>query len=509
MTIKEQAIKWWAAQTKANRYVVRSSDFNDQRQRDFLKKEGYAYRVAGSYWILKRAEDKIEEVFPLLYWQIVRELLTVHEGSLKSTSALSLLTGDQAVQQNLLVRTKEKSNRKITLPLDFSITLRHDPLFDSRIVHKVAVAGIEIPVDVPERVLADISKLDFKDIRSFIAGTEFDERLLEAVYARNPRPIVFKRLVSLAKRAGRADLIASIEKIIEAHTHYKVGRKETVDADQLVRQPKVLRPPWVLRQEEQFNEFATVLEKGLKSKISRIKKRPLKELIVQAREHKKYDTYHSTTLEGYQITPEEVDALLSGIASKEESEKDYADKLRNRMAIVGYSAAFDFILERVQSDFEKPQIDEKFIKDSYYNLFKPSVDAGIVDILSLTAYRNIPAYIRGTTYMPPSWEKLHDLMPSFTNLVSEIKNPTTKAILAHYFFVAIHPYIDGNGRTARLLMNYALLTSGYSWVTIRADQRAEYFGALNKASVDGDILPFGEFIVEMLQKASKGFGKKT
>lgn len=173
------------------------------------------------------------------------------------------------------------------------------------------------------------------------------------------------------------------------------------------------------------------------------------------------------------------------------------------MAIVGYSEAFDFILEKVQDGFGKPQVSEKLIKDTYYNLFKPSVDADIIDIVSLTTYRNIAAFIRGTTYVPSSWEKLPDLMPSFTRSVNEIKNPVIRAILAHYFFVAIHPYNDGNGRTARLLMNYTLLSAGYSWITIRADQRSEYFGALNEGTVDGNILPFGEFILTMLKAAGK------
>jgi len=69
----------------------------------------------------------------------------------------------------------------------------------------------------------------------------------------------------------------------------------------------------------------------------------------------------------------------------------------------------------------------------------------------------------------------------------------------------LHPvtkgyWVDGNGRAARLLMNYLLLTGGYSWITIRVDQRVEYFDALKKGQLNGDILPFGVFIVEMLEE---------
>ena len=332
MTIKEQSIKWWAGQTKANKYILRSSDFDDQRQRSFLKKEGYVYPLSRTFWIIKRPEDKIEEVFPLLYWRIVREIISTYDGSLKGISAASVLTGDQAVQKHLLVRTKGRTDRDISLPLDYSVALRHDPLFDSRLIQNVSVAGVDVPVDIPERILADISKLDFEAIKSFIAGTVFDERLLEAVYARNPKPVVFKRLVGLAKKAGRLDLVATLEKIIEAYTHYHVVKKEKIDASQLEKEPPIISPAWVIRQEEQFKAFEATLEKELKGKIARIKKHPLSELLASAREHKKYDTYHSTTLEGYQITPEQVDALLSGIVPEEESGEDYLEKLRVPLA---------------------------------------------------------------------------------------------------------------------------------------------------------------------------------
>lgn len=483
--------------------MVSAAEIPDRRQREFLKKTGYLFPVARGYWALKKPEDDAEEVFLLIYWQAVEKVLSSFTWSLRGPSALAIHNGAQAAQEHLLVRTKEKTNWKLTLPVGFTINLRYDSYFDERLIKNVEVAGRGIPVDIPELVFTELDKAAPKEVQSFVAGTDFDRLLIEAIYARKPRPVVFNRLVGLAKKAGRPDLAASLVKIIEAHTHYQIAKRETVKADEISAKPQPIHPPWVIRQEEQIKEFEDVLEKEFKAKISRVKKRPLKELLAQAREHKKYDTYHSTTLEGYQITPEQVEALLSGMIPEEESGPDYFDRLRNRMAIVGYSEAFDFVLEQVESDFEKPIISEQLVKEAYAKLFKPSLDAKIVDLLSLTTYRNIAAFIRGTNYIPPSWEKLPDLMSDYVKSIGAIKNPVIQAILAHYYFVAIHPYIDGNGRTSRLLMNYTLLSAGYSWITIRADQRSEYFGALNKGTVDGDILPFGEFIMTMLKSAGK------
>jgi len=309
-------------------------------------------------------------------------------------------------------------------------------------------------------------------------------------------------LVGMAKEASRFDLVSGLEKIIETHTYYQVAKKEKVEPELLAKKP-VIAPPWVIRQERQIQEFEETLGKHLATKISKIKTQSLAKLVSEAREHKRYDTYHSTTLEGYRITPEEVDALLSDFVPKDKKKEGvkYLEEIKNRMAILGYSEAFDFVIKRVQDDFKKPQITEDLIKDTYYHLFKPSADAKIIDYVSLVGYRKMPAFIRGTWYVPPSHKKLTELVANFVSSANQIQNPVIKAILTHYFFVTIHPYSDGNGRTARLLMNYLLLTAGYSWTTIRTDQRDEYFEALKKGQLASDILPFGKFIVEMLHKA--------
>jgi Fic family protein len=502
MTIKEKASRFWADKTKNNEYIVVTNDLPEQRQREYLVKEKYLSLATRGYWILKRPEDDLEEVFPLLYWQLIEKILSRYGSSIRGNSALLIYSGAQEAQKHLLVRTKEKTNRKITMPFGYDITLTHDSDFDDRLVKEVKVTDRNIPVDIPEKVLIDIARRKpNKNSQSFIAGTKFDLRILEILYADNPKPIVFKRIIGLAKDVNRFDLVSGIEKTIETYTHYRVGKKEKIRPVVTEDKTVALNPPWVIRQETQIKEFEKLLEKKLSAEIKKLKKHSLEQLLKQARDHKKYDTYHSTTLEGYRITPEEVESLLSGIIPKSEKKKgnDYLEEIKNRMAITGYSEAFDFIVKIIQADFAKAYINEKIVQDTYYYLFKPSADAGIIDRRTLITYRNIPAYIRGVRHVPPAYEKLPELMASFESVINKIDDPIVKAILAHYLFVTIHPYIDGNGRTARLLMNYLLLTNGYPWITIRADQRIEYFESLKKAQVGNNILPFGKFIVRMIK----------
>lgn len=505
MTIKEKALRFWADKTKNNDYIVVTNDIPEQRQREYLVKEKHLSLATRGYWILKRPEDDLEEVFSLLYWQLIEKILSRYNSSVRGNSALFIYNGAQEAQKHLLVRTKEKTNRKIAMPFGYDITLTYDPDFDDRLVKEVKVTDRNIPFDIPEKVLIDIGRRrPDKNSRSFIAGTKFDLRILEILYADNPKPIVFKRIIGLAKDLNRFDLVSGLEKTIVTYTHYRVGKKEKIKPEVAEYKTVALKPPWVIRQEAQINEFEKLLEKNLLEKIKKIKKHSLDPLLKEAREHKKYDTYHSTTLEGYRITSEEVEALLSGIITKGENKKssDYLGKVKNRMAIIGYSEAFDFVMKRIQSDFAKAYVNEKIVQDTYYYLFKPSADAGIVDRRTLITYRNIPAYIRGARHVPPANEKLPELMASFESVINQIDDNVVKAILAHYLFVTIHPYSDGNGRTARLLMNYLLLTNGYPWITIRADQRVEYFVSLKKAQIDNDILPFGRFIIGMIKSTS-------
>ena len=85
------------------------------------------------------------------------------------------------------------------------------------------------------------------------------------------------------------------------------------------------------------------------------------------------------------------------------------------------------------------------------------------------------------------------------DLLKKEPNAIVRAVLGHFFFGYIHPYMDGNGRMCRFLMNVMLASGGYDWVVITTDKRAEYMAALESASVKGDILPFARFVISMIQ----------
>ena len=95
-------------------------------------------------------------------------------------------------------------------------------------------------------------------------------------------------------------------------------------------------------------------------------------------------------------------------------------------------------------------------------------------------------------------------MPILFELLENENNPGVRAVLGHFIFVYIHPYMDGNGRMARFLMNVMLASGGYPWTVIPVEERDNYMSALEKASVDGDIEPFAIFISKFVEGSLKG-----
>jgi Fic family protein len=90
------------------------------------------------------------------------------------------------------------------------------------------------------------------------------------------------------------------------------------------------------------------------------------------------------------------------------------------------------------------------------------------------------------------------------DLIRNEENAAVRSVLGHFVFVFIHPYMDGNGRMARFLMNVLLASGGYPWTVIPVEERDRYMKALETASVEQNIQPFAEFVGWLVQEGMKG-----
>jgi Fic family protein len=119
-------------------------------------------------------------------------------------------------------------------------------------------------------------------------------------------------------------------------------------------------------------------------------------------------------------------------------------------------------------------------------------------------YRKGQVYITGSTYVPPAAIEVPPLMQVLVAWIHSAEaadlHPVERAALAHFRLVHIHPFVDGNGRTARLLMNLILLREGYPPAVIRRERRPEYYEALDRAH-EGDTDPLTALVAEEAERS--------
>ena len=184
-------------------------------------------------------------------------------------------------------------------------------------------------------------------------------------------------------------------------------------------------------------------------------------------------TYNSNAIEGNTLTLRETDMVLRGLTIDQKP-------LRDHMEAVGHKEAFDFVRELVQSNVP---MSERVIQQIHYLVLADKKDDRGV-------YRRIPVRIMGAYHEPaqpymiaPSMEQL---MVSYAESTEHI---VTKLARFHIEFEGIHPFIDGNGRTGRLLVNLELMKAGYPPIDIKFTDRKSYYEAFDAYYVNGDLTP--------------------
>jgi fido (protein-threonine AMPylation protein) len=217
------------------------------------------------------------------------------------------------------------------------------------------------------------------------------------------------------------------------------------------------------------------------------------------------DAYHSLSIEKYIVTPDLIERVKAGDWDVYGNEADR--KHRDALAARGYWQAFNAVKNSIEKILDGENAGRVLHNDHnqwYREMFAPGVSAGLLKPSDLAGYRNNQVYIAGSRHIPINKEALPDAMETLFELLEKEENAGVRAVLGHFIFVFIHPYMDGNGRMGRFLMNAMLASGGYPWTVIPVQERETYMKALESASVQQDIKPFAAFLAWLIDAGLKG-----
>jgi len=197
-------------------------------------------------------------------------------------------------------------------------------------------------------------------------------------------------------------------------------------------------------------------------------------------------THNSTAIEGNTFSLIETKLILEDKVSV--GGKD----LRETFEITNHAKAFDFVKQCVA---DGKNLDENTVKDIHQIIMENIFPGGI--------YRNINVRITGAGFQPPSPNEMYIQVKNFYADLPYKKNMLNSiefSAWTHAEFVKIHPFMDGNGRTARMIMNYQLMSDGWLPADIKKEDRLDYYKTLEIYAVDGNIEPFAELVAELENK---------
>lgn len=275
-----------------------------------------------------------------------------------------------------------------------------------------------------------------------------------------------------------------IEGAVKVGNNWNIPINASKPADK--RSIKLDDTEFIFNLEDNYFDEVDELNKKLNSK------RPIsKETLKSLKESINLEwTYNSNGIEGNTLTLRETQVVLEGITVGGKSIKEHLEAINHEKAIL-------FLDDLVK---DKEIISEWNIKNIHQLILKD------IDDENAGRYRTENVTIKGAVHIPPDYLIVPELMQ---RLVLNYKDwdkyhPIIKAALLHGELVKIHPFIDGNGRTSRLVMNLSLMNSGYLPVIIKKEKRLDYYNALDKAHTTGDYTDFVKLIneleIEMLNK---------
>lgn len=484
--------------------VIRARELT-RTHRERLVKSGFLREVMKGWYVVSRPEEAQGEStsWYASFWGFVAAYLESRFGrswALAPAQSLSLHVGNWRVPERLVVRAPRARNKVTRLPHGTS-------LLDLRAALPPAGDGVEkdgLRLFSLEAALVEISPQVFAsnatDVRAALAMMGDASGVLARLLA-GGHTVIAGRLAGAFRAAGRGAIAGDILKTMSA-AGYEI--RETDPFGGLVAGiPAGERSPVVNRIRLLWQKMrGTVIERfprppGLPRSAKAYMKRVGAAYVA--------DAYHSLSIEGYRVSVELIERVRSGAWNPEANRQDREQ--HNAMAARGYWQAHQEVeksIARVLAGENPGVIADEDHRNWYREMFAPGVMAGLLRPADLAGYRSEQVYIRQSRHVPLSRAAVRDAMPALFELLREETDPAVRVVLGHFVFVYIHPYMDGNGRMGRFLMNLMMAAGGYPWTVVPLEGRREYMAALEAASVSEDIGPFAALLGGLVRRSMAG-----
>lgn len=479
----------------------------NRAHRQTLQRAGFLQQVIRGWYIAKRPDETDGDTTP--WYASMREFVAGYSNErfgdrwhLNPEQSILLRSGERSVPKQLQIWATEGTNQTVELLHGSSLFIYRAPqlLASSPVLD---CGGLRL-AELPQALVAASPNLFVQNPMAIQVAlySLSDASDLSRLLLAGPHPAVAGRIAGAFRAAGRpafADEILgamrSAGNVVNELNPFTAPLPTLLPGGR-AEAPYVqrLRLLWAAMREPIIQAFPASQDKPTDTEAL------LKE--VEARYVS--DAYHSLSIEGYRVTADLIEKIRNGNWNPDANAADQAN--RDAMAAKGYFETHKIVKEdlvRIVKGENPGTVFRQSLSRWYQALFSPSVQAGIVKPADLAGFRNDQVFIRGAQHVPPSKDAVRECMPVLFELLEAEAVPAVRAVLGHFVFVYIHPYMDGNGRIARFLMNLMLASSGYVWTVIPVDQRTEYMKALERASSSGDIAPFAALISRLTNEQQR------
>jgi hypothetical protein len=438
------------------------------------------------------------------YWEFCAQYLEDRFGEewcVSAEQSLMLHAGNTTIPSQLIVRSPKANNATTPLLYNTSLFLLKANLPDkNECVVNQGIRMYSLPAALV-RCSPNTYTQNPLDVRTGLSLLNDSSEILELLL-NGGHSVIAGRVSGAFKNMGKEKIALTIsETMIKAGYAIRVTdpfeSKAPAFFTSRIRSPyeSRIKLMWMGMRERIIEQFPP--EPGIPSEIAPYI-RSVEDIFIT-------DAYHSLSIEKYRVTPEMIEKIRAGNWDTETNKTD--SQQRDAMAARGYWDAFNSVKMSVKKVLEKSnpgQVADEDHGDWYRELFGPSVVAGLLQPSDLSGYRNHQVYIGNSMHTPLNKEAVRDAMPVLFQLLTEEPSAAVRAVLGHFVFVYIHPYMDGNGRMGRFLMNVMLASGGYPWTVIPVEQRDTYMQALEQTSTKQDIKPFTNFLAQLVDSGMKG-----